>query len=311
MGELTEGLGIPYMGSKRKLAIDILQFITRRHPDLTDFYDLFGGGGSVSFTAIANCGDNMTVHYNELNSHIYHLVEYLKTHKELEPKFFEWVTREEFFKQCSRTDADWYSGFVMSCWSFGNKQSSYIYGADIEEIKRLGHEVVVNCCAESMAKLNIEIPNLFDIKGIQKRRTVFCDYIEKLTKSRFDMQNLESLVFIESLARLQNLQNLQNLQITNKSYENVIITGNNPVIYCDIPYKGTGEYKERGFNHDAFYDWAAACTYPVYISEYDAPFQQVYAFTHRSSLSATNNKKKIIEKIFWNGKGEIFNTSLL
>jgi len=300
-----EKLGIGYMGSKRKLASEILHFITSRHNGISDFYDLFGGGGSISFTAVRDY--RFTVHYNELNSHIYHLVDYLRSHRTLEPKFFEWVTREEFFKQCERTDADWYSGFVMSCWSFGNKQSSYIYGADIEETKRLGHEIVVNCCSESMTKLNIDIPNLFNIKGIQKRRVVFCDYIEKLTKNRFDMQNLESLAFIESLARLQNLQNLQ---ITNGSYENVLISGNNPVIYCDIPYKGTGEYKEGGFDHEKFYEWANDMHYPVYISEYATPFTEVMAFTHRSSLSATNNKKKTIEKIFWNGKGSVNTTQL-
>jgi site-specific DNA-adenine methylase len=74
---------IPYMGSKRKLASEILHFITSRHNGLTDFYDLFGGGGAVSFTAIKDYRFN--VHYNELNSHIFHLVEYLKTHRELEP----------------------------------------------------------------------------------------------------------------------------------------------------------------------------------------------------------------------------------
>ena len=67
------------MGSKRKLASDILQKITQRHNGITDFYDLFGGGGSISFTAIRDYRFN--VHYNELNKHIYSLVEYLKTHK--------------------------------------------------------------------------------------------------------------------------------------------------------------------------------------------------------------------------------------
>ena len=36
-----EKLGIPYMGSKRKLASDILQKITQRHNGITDFYDLY------------------------------------------------------------------------------------------------------------------------------------------------------------------------------------------------------------------------------------------------------------------------------
>ena len=118
---MSEKLGIPYMGSKRKLASVILQKVTARHFGITDFYALFGGGGSISFTAIRDYRFN--VHYNELNRHIYSLVEYLKTHKELEPKFYEWVTREEFFKQVGRSndEANWYSGFVMSCWSFGKR----------------------------------------------------------------------------------------------------------------------------------------------------------------------------------------------
>lgn len=211
-------LGIPYMGSKRKLAGDILHFITQRHTDLTDFYDLFGGGGSVSFTAVEKYRFN--VHYNELNKHIYSLVKYLKENKILEPKFYEWVTREEFFKQLNRTDADWYSGFVMSCWSFGNKQSSYLYGSDIEEIKRLAHEFIVKGCLESMKKIGVDIPELLDIKNIQKRRVVFCNYI-KQSRGRFNLNNLELL---ENLARVQNLQNLQK-----KTIESVFWNGKGEV----------------------------------------------------------------------------------
>lgn len=301
-------LGIPYMGSKRKLAGDILQVITSRHPVLTDFYDLFGGGGSVSFTAIKDYR-GFNVHYNELNSHIFKLVEYLKTKKELEPKFYEWVTREEFFKQLNRTDPDWYSGFVMSCWSFGNKQSSYIYGEDIEELKRLAHQFVVFGDLNAMQSLGLNLPELLNITDVQKRRVYFCDYIKK-NMDIISLELLENHARLQQLERIQNLQNLQNLQITNFSYENVEIRGANPVIYCDIPYKGTGEYKEGGFDYDRFYQWVTDQNHPVYISEYEAPFQEVEAFRHRSSLSATNNKKKTIERIFWNGKGNVTKTKL-
>ena len=301
-------LGIPYMGSKRKLAPLILDFITDRHPDLTDFYDLFGGGGSVSFTAIRDYRFN--VHYNELNPHIYALVEYLRNNKGLEPKFYEWVTREEFFKQCARQDADWYSGFVMSCWSFGNNsEKGYMYGAHLEDNKRMAHEFLVHGCLDSIAKLGLQIPQLNAIKDLYTRRIAFCDYIDK-NQHTIQYSEMVHLTRLQHLASIQNLQNLQNLQITNLSYESVKIVGKNPVIYCDIPYKGTGEYKEGGFNHDRFYEWAQDCPHPVYISEYATPFTEVMAFKHRSSLSATNNKKQTIEKIFWNGKGEPVKTNL-
>ena len=71
-----------------------------------------------------------------------------------------------------------------------------------------------------------------------------------------------------------------------------------------------GEYKEGGFDHELFYQWARDCQYPVYISEYSAPFEMIEMFSHRSSLSATNNKKKTVESIFWNGKGATFQTKL-
>lgn len=302
-------LGIPYMGSKRKLASQIINVIRSRHSGITDFYDLFGGGGSVSFTAIRDY-KTMTVHYNELNSHIFHLVEYLKTHKELEPKFYEWVTRDEFFKQCAGEDADWYSGFVMSCWSFGNNsEKGYMYGTHLEDNKRLAHQFLVHGCLESMKELGIDIPELNNITDLYKRRITFCDYIDKNQKT-LQYSEMVHLSRLQHLASIQNLQNLQNLQCTNSSYENVPITGNNPVIYCDIPYRGTGEYKEGGFDHERFYEWANSCQYPVYISEYDAPFQMAEMFSHRSSLSATNNKKKTIEKLFWNGKGNVNQTKL-
>lgn len=299
---MLANLGIPYMGSKRKLASTILSKIIQRHPDCTDFYDLFGGGGGCTFTAIRDYRFN--VHYNELNKHIYSLVEYLKNNKTLEPKFYEWVTRDEFFKQCNTESPDWYSGYVMSCWSFGNKQTFYIYGKEIENIKRLAHEFIVNGCLQSMRDIGVDIPQLVETKDIQDRRIKFCNHIKKNISLLKDGR-IQTLELIEHLTRLQNLQNLQNLQITNGSYKDTNITGEFPVIYCDIPYRGTGEYKEGNFNHDEFYDWANEIKHPVYISEYDAPFDKIEMFTHRSSLSATNNKKKTFESIFWNGKGLI------
>lgn len=291
-------MSIPYMGSKRKLASSILHFITARHNGITDFYDLFGGGGAVSFKAVENYRFN--VHYNELNSHVYSLVKYLSENKELDSRFYDWVTREQFFEQIKRTDFDGYSGFVMCCWSFGNNQKDYLYGKDIENYKRLAHEFIVNGCLTSMADLGLNIPELLNIHNIQERRVVFQRHIKTVTGDRFELQSLESL---------ERLESLQSLQSTNVSYENVIITGDNPIIYCDIPYKGKGEYKENGFDHDKFYQWAQDIETPVYISEYSAPFKEVMAFTHRSTLSATANNK-VVEKLFFNGRGNPNKTTL-
>jgi site-specific DNA-adenine methylase len=44
--------GLPYMGSKRKLASNIVNLILELNPKCKYFYDLFGGGGAISFEAL-------------------------------------------------------------------------------------------------------------------------------------------------------------------------------------------------------------------------------------------------------------------
>ena len=42
-------LGIGYMGSKRKLSGEIVDHILTAHPNTKYVWDLFGGGGAISF----------------------------------------------------------------------------------------------------------------------------------------------------------------------------------------------------------------------------------------------------------------------
>ena len=76
------------------------------------------------------------------------------------------------------------------------------------------------------------------------------------------------------------------------------------VVYCDIPYCNTGGYSGVNFDHDAFYKWAAAAPWPVYISEYAMPddFECIARRDSLSTLSPNNNPKRVIEKIFLHKK---------
>ena len=94
--------GIPYMGSKQKLVNKIVPFVLNRHPGTTHFYDLFGGGGSVSLYAVRKY-PKLQVHYNELSIAISSLMQYLKDGGEVP---FDFVTREEFIKKYAGND--WY-----------------------------------------------------------------------------------------------------------------------------------------------------------------------------------------------------------
>ena len=308
--------GIPIMGSKRKLSPQIVQAIRYRHPNATRFYDVFGGGGAISLEALKY---NWKVNYNELNTHVYKLLKYLRDNETLGDEFYEWYSREDFFNALD-AEPTYLTGFIMSCWSFGNKQQTYLFGRDTEDQKRLAHEIIVNRCEESAKQLDFKpFKTLFDIQDLHERRKSFCRYW-KHKGERVDVQELErvqeylqksklqSLQYLESLGRIQELERIQELDLTNLSYENLsyenLSFDENSVIYCDPPYSNTAEYKEGGFDSDKFFEWFANLPFPAYLSEYNAPFEVIEQYAHRSTLSATNNAKKTIEKLYWNGKGK-------
>ena len=67
----------------------------------------------------------------------------------------------------------------------------------------------------------------------------------------------------------------------------------NYVIYCDIPYKGTTEYKTKKFPYDDFYKWCKEMSVhnTILISEYGMPndFECLWEFKHKTLMDS--NKK--------------------
>ncbi len=85
-----------------------------------------------------------------------------------------------------------------------------------------------------------------------------------------------------------------------KDYRDVEILPDS-VIYCDIPYRNTREYRNDTFCHEDFYEWALKQTAPLFISEYWMPedrFVCIAEFERVSTFSATNNSLSRIEKVF-------------
>ena len=291
---------MPYMGSKRKLANKILNAIYQTVGDFDRVYDLFGGGASFSIAALMA---GHKVHYNEKDTSIAELLRYIVAGKKLPNR---WITREEYKEKVNGND--WFAGFLKSCWSFGNNsEKGYLFGAENERLKRLGHLIVVD-------KDELALKELSEILNINltmpKNRLQFRQIIKRLTGERGDLeqlerlerlQQLESLAQLESLTQLESLERIQQLEISNLDYRDVEIVPNS-VIYCDPPYTGTAKYKEGAFNHEVFWEWCREQSNPVFVSEYKAPdnLNVVAEFKHRSILSATNNVKVTIEKLFWN-----------
>lgn len=313
--------GLPYKGSKNKLAERIVNLL----PRATHFYDLFSGGCAVAHCALLK-GKFPHVYINDINAMMPQaFVTALQGGFEDEDR---WISREEFFRL---KDTDPY---VAICFSFGNNLKNYCYGKDIEPIKKALHYAIffgsyelsdsligidlrpIKKCATRqekylMAKRLISNTPPNDCK-ITKDRSV--SRILPFKKKRQDLQSWESVSRIRTITppRLESLERL--LQVKNKAgktscltwstkdYQDVIIEDNS-VIYCDIPYKNTGGYVGKGsnFDYERFYEWCLKQSQPLFISSYEMPendFKVIAEFARTDTLSATNNSKKVIEKIF-------------
>ena len=304
-------LGIPYMGSKRKIAKPLIDYMLNSNPNAKYFYDLFGGGGAMSFEALQRKRFKK-VFYNEFNEAVVNLLIKIKTDG-VTSEFYEWIDRETFNKY--KDGNCWKSGLIKTCWSFGNNQNSYLFGANIEKYKMLLHKIIVNKCQLSINEFanltSLHIDNYWlNDDDLHKRRLNIMRLIAK-EKGRGDLESLQRLQQLQNLQQLQKLQQLQNLQISSLSYEQVKIETpiNETIIYCDPPYKGTEKY-QKDIDHDKFLEWVKNSPYKIYVSSYEFDLPCVFELSHRSSLSATNNSKKVVEKLFCNQeeltKGTLF-----
>lgn len=301
--------GIPYMGSKQKLVDKIVPFILNRHPDTTHFYDLFGGGGSVALYA-ARKYPKMSVHYNELSKAVAGLMSYLKDGSEIP---FDFVTRPEFERKY--TGDDWYAGLLQTAWTFGNNQKSYLYGLDIQDFKEALSKLVMT--GEGDIPYLEQFTNDYVLKEYNKSVStrIFLNsaryktpYQRRIVLSRQipNIGALQHMARLERLVQIQNMPGISDLNITSASYNDILIAGDKPLVYCDPPYENTAEYREGGFDHKAFYDWVMMQTFPVYVSSYkvsDERFKLVKAVNTRSLLAAAYSDKPSYnyENVYWNG----------
>ena len=304
--------GLPYKGSKNKLAPKIFELF----PQKKNFYDLFCGGCAMThYGMLHNKFEKFII--NDINPMCPTLFVYA-----INGKFkneIRWISREDFLNSNEP--------YVKYCWSFGNNLRSYLYGEEIEPYKKACHYAIVFDDFSLIKELCPEVYGvtkeaLNGIKNIKKRRLAFGPSVIKELKrlgdwdlvqnnplyksahwrsGKLDGKNndLERLQSLERLERLQSLESLQRLEQFSTDYQNVEIYKDS-VIYCDIPYEGTEVYNGIDFDFERFYSWCEKQTEPVFISSYKMPedrFVCIATFEHRSTLSATANNK-VLEKVF-------------
>ena len=299
---------IPYMGSKRKSANKIFSTIHKLNPDGKVLVDLFCGGFAISEKFMCK---GWSVIANDKNKYVVALLRKVLFEGISEEIVTKFVTREMFFDIAKNPQnyEDWYVGYVQCVWSFGNNQSTYIFGKNVESIKHAGHELVVNCNSELIKGFITDnainrvlskpdrISRRMELKSCVNERKFELEQLEQLER----LEQLEQLQRLQQLERLQQLQQLQRLQLYSLNYYDVYIP-DGAIIYCDPPYEGTSKYAEGNFNCSDFWEWCRKIskTHKIYISEYNAPpdFVPVLVFEQRSTLCAKSNSTATIEKLF-------------
>jgi len=335
--------GFSYLGSKSKIANDIINFL----PKADNLYDLFAGGGAITHCALLS-GKWKHIIANDIQGTMSLFLDAVNGKYKDEKR---WISREQFKAE---KDKDQYIRWI---WSFGNNGKTYLFNKDIEEYKKFFHQVVVEGIDKTKEMSEFAEKYVFDKYGIKEKCEIKMPRSDNLKERRLEvrrqlsnfakkcklnqlhclerlevlerLQRLQGLQQLDQLQRLQQLERLQRLQglqqldqlhclerleVFAKDYREIEIKPNS-VIYCDIPYnqkiiksKQKEKYYDIDFNISDFYIWAKKQKVPVYFSSCfceDDYFKEVWS---KKKLCGINNnvmadKKLIIEKIYWNNVG--------
>ena len=281
-----KAVGLPYVGSKKKISKKIVEIIKQNFGTDKTVYDLFGGGGAITAELLIN---NMNVVYNEIDKSVCDMLctvlvedrEWLKTLI---------ISREEFMAIRKKDIKSVDDELKLLVNSFGNDRKSYLYSKELSNLKY------------NLAKQIIDIDGVFS--GYKQT-----DTYKNAVKQSERLGQLQQLGQSEQLGRLQQLEQLQQLgqldllEVNNKDYREYSDISNS-IIYLDPPYeKSSNTYEGGSFDSKAFYDWAFAMSKNniVLISSYeilDPRFEVVYEFKTARSTFQNGKPGKRYEKLF-------------
>jgi hypothetical protein len=280
-------LGLPYQGSKRRIAARIVDLF----PAAPVLVDVFAGGCAVTHAALLS-GKFDKVIANDLSDApqlFYYCAKYGMPEK---PR---WVSREDFFALKDRDP------LIRYLYSFGNAGMHYMYGLGIEPLKYAAHRAVVDGDCSSLPsdiRESMRIA-LNSTSGIRERYLCYKRMLRELGK-RFDLQHLERLERLQHLEHLEHLEHLDRLIVSRRDYRGLHIP-DEAVLYCDPPYASTTGYG-AAFDHRAFYAWCRSVgkRFPLFVSEYWMPsdFRCVAEFNVRALAGASTKAQTRVEKIF-------------
>lgn len=168
--------GLPYKGSKNKLAERIVRLLPRR----ANLVDLFCGGCAVSHAALL-MGKFEHIYINDINWMCPTL--FMDALQGKYANDTRWISREDFFRL---RDTDPYVAMV---WSFGNNMRDYLYSKEIEPLKKAIHYALFFSDYSLAKALGHDLSFVDAIKDVQQRYRAVRQYFSQF--GHFQQQSFE------------------------------------------------------------------------------------------------------------------------
>jgi len=293
-----KAVGIPYKGSKRKLIKNLNEIFEKVQPKDIILYDLFGGGGSVSFSIAQNPNVKKVI-YNELDKNLFDFVMFLKNTSEEE--FFERFYKP-FYGRNDKPKDKIDKIFFERCYSFGNDGSGYIYSKEIEDIKRSLHYVIIHNDEKHIENIkkfygDVNLNEIIEMgmpkndNEVQKKKLKLYEVLKPFMPPRRNL--VAHINNINLLAKtLPHIKN-KKIEFHNKSYLDFKNFEKNSIIYLDPPYQNTSGYNSD-FNFNLFNDFISKNK--CIISEYNLEHKD-YEIIYQKGKNDIS-RKIVQEKIY-------------
>ena len=274
---MSKPIGIPFLGSKKRVQKDILNVYKHINPEWADtpFLDLFAGGGAIGLYFATQGVKDVTLNcYPE------------KYANALKAVLFEDIditsiicTREEFFA-IDKNSTNGVDVLKRLCNSFGNNENTYLYSKENSELKY---------------NLAIEIiKNHQDTWRQYKQTPTYKEAVKLFPNNKLEW--LQQLSQFQQLERLQQLNDVNDINITSLDYKQLPIN-TNAFYYLDPPYFNCTTEGYSPIYFDEFISWIKDNNIKGILSHYEDDrltncFGKFQPLGHKSKLRTKKEKKE-------------------
>ena len=300
--------GLPWIGSKRKVAKKIVEIIKQNFGTDKVVYDLFGGGGAVTIECLIN---GLKVVYNDKGPLLFEMIG-LVLNKDREWLKTLIISRGEFYRLRDKENKTAEDELKILVNSFGYNRRDYIYGKEIAYFKhQVGLDIVdkydvFEGYRETELYKRLQAGELFEkykLKCLQQiDNTLQLERLQQLERLKH-IRRTDSIYFLKECLRSEMFDLSGYLPTFHEDYKEFSFVKDS-ILYLDPPYENlrSKQYNCKLENYQEFYDWCHKMSENniVLISGYEMPddFDCVFEFRKAKSTMQSGQHSTKYEKLF-------------